>query len=62
MKIIALIMLAVFALDMVAALYFLHSWVAGVLLLFSVVAMFLLLYKKQSKTKRGATVFQVKRF
>ncbi len=52
MKIIALIMLVVFALDMVAALYFLHSWVAGVLLLFSVVAVFLLLYKKQTKTKR----------
>lgn len=52
MKIIALIMLAVFSLDMVAAWYFLHSWFAGVLLLLSVVAVFLLLYKKQTKTKR----------
>ena len=38
MKIIALIMLVVFALDMMAALYFLHTWLAGVLLLLSVVA------------------------
>ena len=37
MKIIALIMLTVFALDMIAALYFLHTWLAGVLLLLSVV-------------------------
>ena len=52
MKIIAGIMLAVFALDMIAALYFFHSWLAGVLLLLSVVTVFLLLYKKQTKTKR----------
>ena len=38
MKIIALIMLVVFALDMMAALYFLHTWLAGALLLLSVVA------------------------
>lgn len=38
MKIIALIMLVVFVLDMMVALYFLHSWLAGVLLLLSVVA------------------------
>ena len=52
MKIIAVIMLTVFALDMAAAMYFLHSWFAGVLLILSVLAVFLLLYKKQTKTKR----------
>ena len=33
MKIIALIMLTVFALDMIGAIYFMHAWLAGVFLL-----------------------------
>ncbi len=33
MKIIALIMLIVFALDLLAASYLMHSWIAGGLLL-----------------------------
>jgi hypothetical protein len=41
-KIIALIMLSVAALDMLAAIYFMHSWIAGVLLLPTFVAMYLL--------------------
>jgi hypothetical protein len=49
MKIIALIMLVVFALDMLAALYFLHSWLAGVLLLLSVTAGYFLLHQKKTK-------------
>ena len=49
MKIIALIMLTVFALDMIAALYFLHSWLAGVLLLLSVAAVYFLLHQKKTK-------------
>ena len=42
MKIIAFIMLSVFALDMLAASYLMHSWIAGVLLLPTFVTLFLL--------------------
>jgi hypothetical protein len=42
MKIIALIMLSVFALDLLAASYLMHSWIAGVLLPLTFVALFLL--------------------
>lgn len=45
MRIVALLMLAVFALDMVGALYFLCSWVAGILLLLALGAILVLLRK-----------------
>ncbi len=48
MKIIALIMLAVFALDMAAAVTFLHSWLAGAALLLSLAAAYALLRKRQT--------------
>ena len=53
MKIILLIMLAVFALDLLGAVYFIHSWIAAVLLLPVLAAMFALLRtsrKHKSKT------------
>ena len=54
MKIILLIMLAVFALDMAAAVIFLHSWLAGVALLLSLAAAYALLRKRQ--TQKAAAV------
>lgn len=49
MKIIALIMLSVFALDMVAAIYFMHSWLAGALLLLAFAAAWPLRIKPKAK-------------
>jgi hypothetical protein len=53
MKIIALLMLSVVALDMIGAIYFLHSWLAGIFLLAIFVGMFLLLPKKQKQTQKA---------
>jgi DNA polymerase III delta prime subunit len=51
MKIIALIMLTVFALDMLGAIILMHSWVAAVLLVLAFAAMWLLRPKKKIKAQ-----------
>ncbi len=56
MKIIALIMLSVFALDMVGAIYLMHSWLAGLPLLFSLAAMFALLRTMRTQQTKTAEV------